>query len=81
MDNDLLGPKAWAYVCETLGLGKEFDWKCQMIATSVDCDVVVDIEHRTIGCDLPAGVRFVQMLCDNEYVHGIVNFGSMDPKE
>jgi hypothetical protein len=78
MDNDLLGPKAWAYVCDQLGLGKEFDWTCQMIATSVDCAVVVDIERKTISCDLPSGVRFVQMVCDGDYEHGIVNFGSMD---
>jgi hypothetical protein len=81
MHNDLLGPKAWAYVCKTLGLGKEFDWTCQVIATSVDCEVVVDIERKTISCDLPEGVRFVQMLCDNEYLHGIVNFGSMNINE
>jgi hypothetical protein len=78
MENDLLGPKAWEYVCDELGLGKEFDWTCEMIQSSIECKVFEYDHYKSISTDLPEGVRMVQMVYDSEYAYGIVNFGTMD---
>jgi hypothetical protein len=81
MGNDLLGKKAWAYVCDTLGLGQEFDWTCEAVDSVVDCDVYEDIESKIIRCDLPEGIKYVRMVYEGEYAHGIISFFTIDPRE
>jgi len=88
MENDLIGPKTLAYLYDALELNKDMDFTCLMASTVIETKVFEYDHYKTVECDLPDGVRLIQLGVGNntdgdyeDYMVEVVNFGSMNIKE